>query len=311
MKKILILISLLFLSSLFFSDPIFAQEPEEIISLFRGSKKIYDDNIGYETHYYLTGPRSHKAIDGKIRRQFCKVADTISAYEIIKNYEKAISDKGGSIIYLSRNANRYRDAISGERISFMRDFFTYGRVNHNQYEYMYFPSVAEEYLVGKVLTASNDIFISVASATIDNATYYSLVTILAKPMDMGNVSLNVLNEGIAKSGRVAIYDIYFDVGKSEVKNESSAALAIIAKYLKENPDKKFLIVGHTDNTGDFNANVNLSEDRANSMIKILIRKHGIRQEQLTPYGVGSVSPRTSNETKDGRARNRRVELVEL
>jgi len=88
-------------------------------------------------------------------------------------------------------------------------------------------------------------------------------------------------------------------------------LAIIADYLKENSGKKFLVVGHTDNTGDFNANVTLSNERAKAVIEKLVTEHGIEQTQLIPYGVGSVSPQMSNATDEGKARNRRVELVEL
>ncbi|MFP4018809.1 MAG: OmpA family protein [Bacteroidales bacterium] len=80
------------------------------------------------------------------------------------------------------------------------------------------------------------------------------MTVEAEPMDMDMVTLDALNDGIAEKGRVAIYDIYFDTGKSEVKEESSQTLAVIANYLKQNKDKKFLVVGHTDNTGDFENN---------------------------------------------------------
>lgn len=88
-------------------------------------------------------------------------------------------------------------------------------------------------------------------------------------------------------------------------------MAIIADYLKENSERKFIIVGHTDNTGDFNANVTLSSERAKAVIEKLVTEHGIPKAQLIPYGVGSVSPQMSNATDEGKARNRRVELVEL
>ncbi|MDD4671946.1 MAG: OmpA family protein [Bacteroidales bacterium] len=312
MKKTVILLSALLSSLVFFSASLFAQEQEDIISLFKGSEIIFADEIGFETHYYLSGPSAHKAIDGKMRRQFCSVPEGISSYEVVKNYEKAILAKEGTIIYFSRNANRYNNKETGERVRFMQHHFTHGRVGHNHYEHMQLPNYAKDYVVGKVSTASNDIFISVAAVAIDGPiTYYELVTVVAEPMDMDNVTLNVLNDGIAASGRVAIYDIYFDIGKHEVKSESTNALTIIANYLKENPDKTFLIVGHTDNTGDFKANVTLSNDRANAVIEKLVSEHGITQTQLIPYGVGSASPQISNTTDEGKARNRRVELVEL
>ena len=290
---------------------VFAQENNDIISLYDESKLVYDDDIGFETHYYLTGPNSHEAIDGKIRRQFCKAPEGVSAYEIIKNYEKAIQSKNGTIIHLSRSAKTYKDEETGETIWFMRKLFANGRLNHGAYSYLQLPNYAQDYVAGKISTAENDIYISVAAAQIEKNVYYTIVTLLAEPMDMNNVTLNVLNDGIAQSGRVAIYDIYFDTGKSKVKDESTYALKTIADYLKNNSGQKFLIVGHTDNTGDFDANIKLSSDRAEAVKQKLITDYNIAAEQLKTYGVGSTSPQMSNSTEDGKARNRRVELVEF
>jgi outer membrane protein OmpA-like peptidoglycan-associated protein len=303
MKRLNFLLMFILLSALVLPT----QAQDEIISLFEGSKKMYDDAIGFETHYYLTGPTSHKAIDGTIRRQFCQLPEGVSAYELIKNYEKAIQSKGGEIIYLARDVKRYK-LDDGEWYYYMRDGFAKARMEHTKIVHGHFVShLANKYVVGKIATTENDIFISVAAAD----GYYELVTVIAEPMDMDKVSLEVLNDGIADKGKIAIYDIYFDSGKSEVKSESNSALVIISDYLKENSDKKFIIVGHTDNTGDFKANVTLSNDRANAVIEKLLTEHGIKQAQLIPYGVGSVSPQMSNATPEGKARNRRVELVEL
>lgn len=86
---------------------------------------------------------------------------------------------------------------------------------------------------------------------------------------------------------------------------------MIANYLNDNKDKKFIIVGHTDNTGSFEANMTLSKERANAVMDKLMNDYGIDKEQLSPYGVGSTCPQTSNTTDEGKSRNRRVELVEL
>jgi len=307
MKKLNILIVLALLSTLIFQS----HAQEDIISLFKGSKVLFDDEIGFETHYYLTSDKSYKAVDGKMRRQFCKLSEGVSPYEVIKNYEKAIQSKGGEIIHFTRSVKRYTDEETGERVSFMQRLFTKGRKANGGYAYLQLPNFAQDYVVGKVSTAENDIYISVAATVVEKITYYELVTIVAEPMAMNNVTLNVLNEGIADKGRVAIYDIYFDTGKSTVKDESKNALTIIADYLKSNQDQKFLIVGHTDNTGDFQANIQLSENRANAVIEKLVNEYGVSKTQLVPYGVGSVSPQMSNSTEDGKARNRRVELVVL
>ena len=124
MKRIVLMFSI-FVTGL----TAFSQEDSEIISLYAGSKLEYDDDIGFETQYYLTGEASHKAIDGNTRRQFCSAPEGVSPYEIIKNYEKAISSKGGTVIHFSRDAYRYTDEKTGERVWFMRDLFTNGRLD--------------------------------------------------------------------------------------------------------------------------------------------------------------------------------------
>lgn len=291
-----------------------AQDTDEVISSYKGSELVFDDDIGYETLYYLNSDTSHKAIDGTMRRRFFKAPAGVTPYEIIKNFEKAISSKGGTIIHSSRDAYRYTDPKTGERVWFMKELFTNGRrdaLSRGHWGYAQLPSEAEDYVVGKIATPAHDIFISVASAVVSDNTWYEIVTVLAEPMAMNNVTLNVVNDGIAQNGRVAIYDIYFDTGKAIVKDESSQALRVIADFLKEHTGRKFLIVGHTDNTGDFEANIALSTARANAVIDKLVSDYGCSREQLKAYGVASTSPQMSNSSKDGRARNRRVELVEF
>ena len=118
-------------------------------------------------------------------------------------------------------------------------------------------------------------------------------------------------QGLSDTGQVAIYGIYFDTGKSELKPESEPALDEIAKLLKASPMLKVFIVGHTDMVGDPAANVKLSQARAQAVVMALVTKNGIAAVRLTPFGAGPYAPVASNKTEDGRAKNRRVELVEI
>ncbi len=124
------------------------------------------------------------------------------------------------------------------------------------------------------------------------------------------VTVKNMEEGISKNGHIAVYDIHFDTGKSSIKPESADALKNIADYLNAHKDKKFIIVGHTDNTGDFEANLKLSLERAQSVVNELISKYTVKSEQLKVYGDGQTAPVTSNSTEEGKAKNRRVEIVE-
>ena len=117
-------------------------------------------------------------------------------------------------------------------------------------------------------------------------------------------------EGISSTGHVAIYGIYFDFNKSDIKPESEPALNEIAKLLIGNPNLKVFIVGHTDNVGGVDYNMKLSQARADAVVKALTTKHKVNPQSLKAYGVGQMAPVAPNKTEEGRAKNRRVELVE-
>jgi OmpA-OmpF porin, OOP family len=115
---------------------------------------------------------------------------------------------------------------------------------------------------------------------------------------------------IKETGRTAIYGIYFDTGKAVIKPESDSTLAEIARLLKNNSGLNISVVGHTDNVGGVDANMTLSQARADAVVKALSSRHGIDPKKMKAYGVGPLSPMASNRTEEGRAKNRRVELVE-
>jgi outer membrane protein OmpA-like peptidoglycan-associated protein len=114
---------------------------------------------------------------------------------------------------------------------------------------------------------------------------------------------------INATGHAAVYGIYFDTGKAEIKPESAPALGEIAKLLQSDPQLKIFVVGHTDNTGTVEGNVKLSEARAQSVMQALTRDHGITPARLRATGCGQYAPVASNDSEDGRSKNRRVELV--
>jgi outer membrane protein OmpA-like peptidoglycan-associated protein len=120
---------------------------------------------------------------------------------------------------------------------------------------------------------------------------------------------DAFSNDIKSTGHTAVYGIYFDTGKSVIKPESDAALGEIAKLMKADAVLKVYVVGHTDNVGTMDSNMKLSQARADAVVKALVDKYGIAAGQLKAYGVASLSPVASNDTEDGKAKNRRVELV--
>jgi outer membrane protein OmpA-like peptidoglycan-associated protein len=118
-----------------------------------------------------------------------------------------------------------------------------------------------------------------------------------------------LGSDIKSTGHVAVYGILFDTNKSVVKPESKPALDEIAKLLKQDPALKLKVVGHTDMVGSVEANMTLSQARAQAVVQALVSQHAVAAARLKGYGVGPLAPVATNDTDEGRAKNRRVDLV--
>jgi outer membrane protein OmpA-like peptidoglycan-associated protein len=120
---------------------------------------------------------------------------------------------------------------------------------------------------------------------------------------------NSMAGSIKETGKVAVYGIYFDTGKSVLKPESQGTLEQISELLKADPNLKLYVVGHTDNVGIFDTNIKLSNDRAIAVVNALVSKFSVNVSRLKAFGDGPTSPVASNDKEEGRALNRRVELV--
>jgi outer membrane protein OmpA-like peptidoglycan-associated protein len=118
-----------------------------------------------------------------------------------------------------------------------------------------------------------------------------------------------LANALASTGSVALHNILFDTGKATIKPESAAALAPVGELLKSDPSLKLEIQGHTDNVGTAAANLKLSQDRAAAVKTYLVQTFAIQATRLTSTGFGDTKPVAPNTTDEGKAQNRRVELV--
>lgn len=134
----------------------------------------------------------------------------------------------------------------------------------------------------------------------------------AKPMEarMKVVKAEEITSTIAATGRIAIYGVYFDTDKAELKADSAEALTEMAKAIKEDKGR-YLIVGHTDNQGEYEHNQALSQKRAAAVTSALIKDYGVSSSDIIPVGVGMAAPVAPNGDEAGRAKNRRVEIVKM
>ncbi len=100
---------------------------------------------------------------------------------------------------------------------------------------------------------------------------------------------------------MALYGILFDSSKSDVKPESRPALDEIAKFLRSNVNAKLDVVGHTDNVGSYDSNLDLSRARAAAVVGTLVGEYNINPQRLRASGVGFLAPVASNATEEGDA----------
>ena len=119
-----------------------------------------------------------------------------------------------------------------------------------------------------------------------------------------------LKEALDKDGRVILYEILFDYDKASLQQKSDKQLQHVLTLLIENPELKLEIQGHTDNKGEDAYNMTLSQQRAET-VRQYLALFGIPEGQLTARGYGESQPVATNDTEEGRAKNRRVELVKM
>jgi outer membrane protein OmpA-like peptidoglycan-associated protein len=118
-----------------------------------------------------------------------------------------------------------------------------------------------------------------------------------------------LEQQLASEQRIDVYGIYFDVSSDRLRQESDPVLKEIGDALRRNPEWRLTIDGHTDSVGSAQANMDLSRRRSEAVRAALVERYGVAAGRLSTRGHGAAVPKDTNDTPEGRARNRRVELV--
>ncbi len=256
-------------------------------------------------------PREQAALEGRITRILYRGPDGRSSLEILRNYQAAVEGAGFETLYTcgSDCGNNFAHLLYGPTELRIRSTRTSGSAFDIPQDVRYLAAKLEDgsRVVHVVLmTAFDNGFGALSKRPV------ALLQIIeSQAMDTGMVSVDAeaIGKGIDATGHMAIYGILFDTGSAAIKPESGPALEEIAKLLQARPALNLLVVGHTDSQGSFESNMNLSSQRANSVVRYLAREHGIDAARLRAEGVGYLAPVASNDTPDGRAKNRRVELV--
>jgi len=254
--------------------------------------------------------KKSKRLEGKVTRIFYEAPKGRSTLEIYRSYESALKRAGFEILFSGAGEDKLGQY-------FHKFIYPEGGPDIGVWDVQAKP---QRYLSAKLSRPEGEVYISVYTSLhsffdheVADFRYWpaiNLVVVEIKPMEEGLVTAGTMMEDIARAGRVAIYGIYFDFGKADVKPESVPTLEEIAKLLQQNPKLKLHVVGHTDNVGDLTYNMELSKARADAVVKELVSKYGVDTNRLKAHGVGPLSPAASNKTEEGRVKNRRVELVE-
>jgi outer membrane protein OmpA-like peptidoglycan-associated protein len=220
------------------------------------------------------GKKTDQTIEGRkvvIDYELKRGTAAVSKVQIVRNLQNAVRTAGGQVIDDSQGTNWYNTTLR----------FTKG---------------------------DKEVWVLIESR--DNSYEQTVVEKQVMKQDV-TVDAAAMASSIADTGSVAIYGINFDTASSVIKPDSEPAIDEIAKLLTNNPTLKVGIVGHTDMVGDPTCNMKLSQARAQAVIANLVSKHGIAAVRLVAFGAGPWAPLASNKTDDGRAKNRRVELVEI
>ncbi|OGW30328.1 MAG: hypothetical protein A3J81_06075 [Nitrospirae bacterium RIFOXYB2_FULL_43_5] len=308
-----VLLTLLTVGSVFAQD-VGGSKDHPLISRFPGSSITRYDMKQFNEYAVPLGKMEKGALtksqklEGTVTQITYAAPKDRSVLEIFRNYESAMKNAGFVTLFSGKKnelGDKWLDKFTGatERPVGYGEAALGTQLSQSDFRFM----------AAKLTRAEGDVYVALCVAGFGWYQYplVQLDIIETKPMETGLVKVNA--EAMAKeielTGHVSIYGIYFDTGKTDVKPQSEEALAEIAKLLTQDRTLNLYVVGHTDNVGTLASNMDLSKRRAEAVVKVLVSKYSIGTERLYAAGVGPLSPVVANKIEEGRAKNRRVELV--
>ena len=281
-----------------------------------GSHIVYSELVDYDRLTLPTGPHSREgfadteAMEGEVLKlSYVFDDEAVSTLRVKRNYVQALEERGFEILYQGSEA----ELSSGQGRLFVMESGLFERgardcchLANRDRQVRYIAARSES---GDVLAG-----IAVFNARRVDGPAVSKAIVSAEEMDTAMdhqpLSAGEMEEGLVADGRVAVQDILFATNSAEILADSAEALETIAGLMESRPEMELLVVGHTDNTGDYDYNLGLSLERAQAVVEWLNGRHGIDRRRLQAAGAGMMAPVTTNRTAEGRAQNRRVELVE-
>lgn len=247
-------------------------------------------------------------VTGKRTRLFYYAPPERSALEVFVNYKQALEKSGMTLLW------NCADKECGEDFAPQALEAMHMKLDNTAESALGFVNTERpRYLLAKLARTQGDVFVVVMAADKTDPQRPAVYVLImeSKPMDTGlvTVAASALDQSLMSSGKAVIYGIYFDFDKSDIKPESAPQLQQIAQLLSDHAQLRLLITGHTDNQGNADYNQKLSQRRADAIVGALTGTYAVTSNRLSAQGLGATSPVASNDTDDGRAKNRRVELI--
>ncbi len=269
-------------------------------------------------------PYESLTVEGSRLTNYYLLPESISVFEAYRNYEQELRDSGFEILFSGHGDEvetpSYNNQIAREILKMTGVYNT--PEEKAQWPFQHTDGKVASYISARKTTDSGDVFTSIYIVPNQHDNWMKRLPIgrtlvradvcEVKPREqrMELVTSEQMQNEITLNGRVALYEMQFDFNSAAIKPESNETLDEIAKLLSTQTNLKILVVGHTDAIGGFEFNKNLSTQRAEAVKNALISRK-IDASRLFPVGVSFAAPIASNSTEDGRAKNRRVELVDL
>lgn len=234
--------------------------------------------------------------EGRVVRIAYRTAPGPSILEVSRNFENQLAKAGFEKLLACDT-----DACGGIPFTEAIDLLPVPQMWADGFDYRYF--------AGRKEAGGRETFASVLVSQNNEQIYAQLTVAELGAMENKMVSAAEMAKGLGDKGHIALYGIYFDTDKATMKPESRPTLEQIAQLLAGQPQLSVFIVGHTDNQGSYDYNLDLSRRRAEAVAAELSRSYRIAPARLRTAGVGLLAPVGSNATDAGRTLNRRVELV--
>jgi outer membrane protein OmpA-like peptidoglycan-associated protein len=286
-----------------------------LVGRFEGSVMVGYAQKAYDTRNFVTGgtpdrslaPAQLQSLEGKSTLLAYRGPENKTALEIFRNYQASLKGRGFTQTYVCDDAEgQPKQCPSPKDIAYRTVPLGTAVVENGQpfknAHYALFRKGSEATVAVYVGDSFyKDFAARTLIAVLESAELNTAQVVVPTAADM--------TQAFATEGKIAVYGLYFETGKSEIKPDSKPTLDVIAALLGSDPKLALIITGYTDNVGAFEANVALSKRRAEAVVAALVAEYKVAASRLTAFGAGMTGPRTANADDAGRARNRRVELT--